>query len=388
MDRITKTIHKQTNDLGESHASPIWLTSAYNFESAEIAERRFTGKENGYIYSRFTNPSVTELEDKIAILENAESAICFASGMATYTAIALTFLKQGDEVLIAGGVFGSTSVLIRNIFSKFGITSKLLPPYEVETWTNHITKNTRLIIIETPSNPLMLVYDINKIKSQIPEYILLVIDNTILTPIFQLPIKSGADLVINSLGKYFDGQGRVVAGAVAGNHNLINQLLQVQRSTGLTLGAFEAWVLSAGADTLDIRMKTHQKNALFLAEQLNQHEMIEKVFYTGIEQKNNIISKQQLGFGGLLSFKIKTDLVGIMKFINSLNLIRICTNIGGDRSIITHPATTTHCKYSLEERKAFGIDDNLVRLSVGLENPIDIFNDLNSALIQLKNPDC
>ncbi|KDN12088.1 O-acetylhomoserine sulfhydrylase / O-succinylhomoserine sulfhydrylase [Snodgrassella communis] len=385
MDRITESLHKQINDLGESHASPIWLTSAYNFKNAETAEKRFTGEESGNIYSRFTNPSVNELEQKIAILENAEDAICFASGMATYTAIALTFLKQGDNVLIAGGVFGSTTVLIRKIFSKFGITSTLLPPQNPESWMTNITKNTKLIILETPSNPIMRVYDIDKLKRQIPENILLVVDNTILTPIFQLPLRHGADLVINSLGKYFDGQGRVVAGAVAGSKRLINQLLQIQRSVGFTLSAFDAWLLSVGTDTLEIRMKSHQQNAMFLAEKLIQHNMVEKVFYTGVEKNNNIIIKQQSGFGGLISFKIKTDKIGTIRFINSLKLIKICTNIGGARSLVTHPATTTHCKYNKKERKAFGIDDNLVRLSVGLENAQDIFEDLDFALAQLNN---
>ncbi|KDN14578.1 O-acetylhomoserine sulfhydrylase / O-succinylhomoserine sulfhydrylase [Snodgrassella communis] len=305
--------------------------------------------------------------------------------MATYTAIALTFLKQGDNVLIAGGVFGSTTVLIRKIFSKFGITSTLLPPQNPESWMTNITKNTKLIILETPSNPIMRVYDIDKLKRQIPENILLVVDNTILTPIFQLPLRHGADLVINSLGKYFDGQGRVVAGAVAGSKRLINQLLQIQRSVGFTLSAFDAWLLSVGTDTLEIRMKSHQQNAMFLAEKLIQHNMVEKVFYTGVEKNNNIIIKQQSGFGGLISFKIKTDKIGTIRFINSLKLIKICTNIGGARSLVTHPATTTHCKYNKKERKAFGIDDNLVRLSVGLENAQDIFEDLDFALAQLNN---
>ncbi|MGF2687233.1 aminotransferase class I/II-fold pyridoxal phosphate-dependent enzyme [Marinobacter sp. DUT-3] len=378
----TEALHRSLAYGQDAHSEPLYITSAYDFESAEEASDRFNNRAPGNVYSRFTNPSVTNFERRLAIMEKAEEAVATSSGMGAYLALAMAYLKQGDHVLMGNGIFGSTAHLFRHYFSQFGITCQPLPLTATAAWREAIRPSTRMMILETPGNPTMEVADIMALSEIATSAgILLVIDNTILSPIYQKPLTLGADLVIQSAGKFIDGQGRCVGGAVAGSSKLIAPIKTALRSGGMSLGAFDGWLLSKSLETLHARMLMHETNALHVARYLQEHPEVNQVHYTGLPDRVDkaLVNRQQTGHGGVLSAEVKGGQRAAWQFINHLSKVSRCTNIGDAKTMITHPWSTTHCRYSHAEKLEAGITPGLIRLSIGLEFPDDIITDLDSA---------
>lgn len=383
----TEALHRPLAYGNDAHSEPIHLTSAYDFDSAEEASDRFNNRVPGNVYSRFTNPSVANFERRLAIMEKAEEAVATSSGMGAYLALGMAYLKQGDHVLIGNGIFGSTSHLFKHYFSQFGVSCTPLPLTAAAAWRKAIRFSTRMMILETPGNPTMEVADI-KALSEIAASagILLVIDNTILSPIYQKPLTLGADLVVQSAGKFIDGQGRCVGGAVAGKSKLIAPIKTVLRSGGMSLSAFDGWILSKSLETLHARMTMHEINALRVARWLQEHPEVNRVYYTGLPSRKDgeLVSRQQAGHGGLLSAEIKGGQSAAWQVINNLSTVSRCTNIGDAKTMVTHPWSTTHCRYSHAEKLMAGITTGLIRLSIGLESPDDIIADLDNALSKIQ----
>lgn len=389
MDILTNAIHQRISSLEDSHSEGVALTSAYDFNSALEAAQRFSGVTTGNVYSRFTNPSVDLFERKLATIEGGEASVAFSSGMSAYLAIAITFLKQGDHVLLASGIFGTTTHLFRQYFGRFGITASIVDVEDIDGWANAMQPNTKLILVETPTNPLLAIADIEELSLIAKKHkAIFVVDNTLLSPIFQQPLKFGADLVLHSVGKFIDGQGRIVGGAISGSYDFIQPLKDYLRSSGTCLSAFNAWLLCKSLDTLYARMQQHESNTIEVYSWLKTQDKIIQIHST-IDPKHPqsyLISKQQSGHSPILTFAIKGGKKEAWKIIDSLQLISRCTNIGDSKTMITHPATTTHGKYKHDERQKYGITDNLVRISIGLENPQDIINDLKQAIQSINTP--
>jgi O-succinylhomoserine sulfhydrylase len=373
-----------TRSHEQEHSEAIFLTSSFVFDSAEQAKKRFAKEEEGNIYARFTNPTVATFEKKLAVLEGAEQCIATATGMAAIFATVMSLCKSGDHIVVSKSVFGTTLVLLNDIVSKYGIEVSWVDLNNLTDWQKNIKSNTKLFLLETPSNPLLDIVDIKKL-SEIAhrENILVAVDNCFLTPFGQLPLKLGADIVIHSATKYIDGQGRCLGGAVLGNTELMAAVSLFVRSTGPTMSAFNAWVLLKGLETLALRFKVHCENALTLATWLEQQPQVETVYYLGLENnKNHSLAKtQQSAFGGIISFVVKAEKNNAQKtawkVIDSTKFLSITANLGDTKSTITHPATTTHSRLSPEEREKSGIVDGLIRISVGLEDIGDIINDIH-----------
>lgn len=382
MEHITQAIHTDIADADDMHAEYLALTSAYDFDSAEEASARFSGKQPGNVYSRFTNPSVEMFERRLAAMEGGESAVGVASGMAAYLAIAMTFLKQGDHVLLASGIFGTTTHLFRQYFGQFGITATSVQVDNMEAWETEFRPNTKLIVVESPTNPMMKVADFSALSRLARRHdALLVADNTLLSPIFQKPLELGADIVLHSAGKWMDGQGRCVGGALVGSHALMQPLKAYLRSSGVCMSPFNAWVFSKGLETLEARLNWHQRGAEKIFNWLKSHEQIESIYctYDPAHPNADVIKRQQSGHCPIITFKIKGNQKTAWQFINALKIVSRCTNIGDAKSMITHPASTTHCRYTDEEKQRHGLSDNLLRICVGLEDPFDIMDDMAQA---------
>ncbi|WP_052730053.1 trans-sulfuration enzyme family protein [Photobacterium halotolerans] len=383
MEQSTRAIHMGFPSLDDSHAAAIAMTSAYDFTSAQEASDRFNGVTEGNIYSRFTNPSVEHFERKLTSLENAEAAVAFASGMAAYLALAMTFLKQGDHVVLASGIFGTTTHLFRQYFGQFGITATCVDLDDQHAWQAAMCDRTRMILVESPTNPLLKVADLSWLSGLAKRnHALLVVDNTLLSPVNQRPLNHGADLVLHSTGKFMDGQGRTVGGVIAGRKDVIQPLKNYLRSSGTCMNAFTAWVLSHGLDTLTARMAMHEQNARKVEAWLRQQSCVKQVFstFSPVHPQAEVIAKQQTGHSPVISFIVEGGQAAAWRCIDALNLVARCTNIGDTKSMVTHPASTTHCRYSQEEKLQYGISDGLVRLCVGLEASQDIIQDLGQAL--------
>lgn len=381
----TVAIHSDQAYGGDAHAEPVWMTSAYDFDSAEQASARFNGEEEGNVYSRFTNPSVSNFEAKLAAMEQAEAALGVASGMAAYLAIGMAYLKHGDHVLMAGGIFGSTTHLFRHYFSNFGVASTSLAIGDLAAWKAAFQPRTRLVIVETPTNPTMQVADIQALAELAHDHgALLLVDNTLLTPIFQKPLTLGADLVLHSAGKFIDGQGRCVGGAIVGATRLLEPIRAVLRSAGMSLSPFNAWVFSKGLETLRARIRAHAANTHSVIGWLQGRTEVLRIHYTGLEGRADapLIQRQQCGHGALLSVELAGGQKAAWRFINALALVTRCTNIGDAKTMVTHPWSTTHCKYSAEDKLAAGIGPGLIRLAIGLECAGDVIEDLENALRQ------
>jgi len=363
----------------QEHSAAIFLTSSFTFESAEQAANRFANEEEGNIYTRFTNPNVRAFEDKLAALEEAESCIATASGMSAIFAALMGLLKAGDHIVASRDMFGTTIVLLNTIVNKFNIEVTFVDLPDIDSWKNSVQKNTKIFLLETPSNPLGDVVDLLLLSSLSKEHnILLAVDNCIMTPALQKPLNLGADLVIHSATKYIDGQGRCLAGAVAGRKEHIDEIRSFCRATGPTLSAFNAWVMLKGLETLSLRMKAHCDNAIKLAEWLQNQGFVQKVHYLGLQSHphHDIAKAQQSGYGGIVSFEVKGGKKEAFRIINNTKMISITANLGDTKSTITHPATTTHNRLTEDERRKSNISDNLVRISVGLEDIADIIADL------------
>jgi len=364
----------------QEHSAAIFLTSSFTFDSAEQAAQRFAKEEKGNVYSRFTNPTVDAFQDKLASLEGAESCLATASGMSAIFATIMTLSKPGDHIVASRGMFGTTTVLLNTIVNKFDIEVTFVDLPDLVTWQNSIQSNTKLFILETPSNPLGEVVDLRALSAISKQHnIILAVDNCVMTPALQKPLSLGVDIVIHSATKYIDGQGRCLAGAIAGSSELLEEISSFIRTTGPTLSAFNAWVVLKGLETLPLRMKAHCENARQLANWLDDQSFVEKVHYLGLESHphHQIAKEQQRDFGGIVSFEVSGGKKGAFRLINNTKMISITANLGDTKSTITHPASTTHARLSEDERRQSNISDNLIRVSVGLENISDIIADLN-----------
>ncbi len=363
----------------QEHSAAVFLTSSFTFDSAEQAANRFANEEEGNIYTRFTNPNVQAFEDRLADLEEAESCIATASGMSAIFATLMGLLKAGDHIVASRDMFGTTIVLLNTIVNKFNIEVTFVDLPDIDSWRNSVQKNTKIFLLETPSNPLGDIVDLALLSALSKEHnILLAVDNCIMTPALQKPLNLGADLVIHSATKYIDGQGRCLAGAVAGRKEHIDEIRSFCRATGPTLSAFNAWVMLKGLETLSLRMKAHCDNAIKLAEWLQNQGFVQKVHYLGLQSHphHDIAKAQQSGYGGIVSFEVEGGKKEAFRIINNTEMISITANLGDTKSTITHPATTTHNRLTEDERRKSNISDNLVRISVGLEDITDIIADL------------
>lgn len=385
MDKFeTRAIRLQMDrTYQKEHATPIFPTSSFVFSDAEEMRMAFTEEIDANIYSRYSNPSVEEFENKIASLENAEMAIATASGMSAIFASFACHLKMGDHVLLSQAVFGSTIKLFDNFFTKWGITYDLVNSTKVEDWQSFVKKQTRLLYLETPSNPALDIYDLAAFSAFAKvNQILLVVDNCFATPYLQNPIDFGADLVIHSATKYIDGQGRVLGGVVAGSKELVSALVPFMRNAGPTLSPFNAWILSKSLETLSVRMDRHCENALKFAQYLEQKNEALYVRYPFLPSHPGfqVAKKQMRAGGGIVAFELKGGLSAGRKLIDRVKMMSISPNLGDTRSIITHPASSTHSKLTQAQREQVGITDGLIRVSVGLEHIDDIIADIDQAL--------
>ena len=363
----------------QEHSAAIFLTSSFIFDSAEQAAQRFAKEEQGNVYSRFTNPTVETFQDKLASLEGAESCLATASGMSAIFATIMALSKAGDHIVASRGMFGTTTVLLNTIVNKFGIEVTFVDLPDLVTWQDSIQSNTKLFILETPSNPLGEVVDLRALSAISKKHnIILAVDNCLMTPALQTPLVLGADIVIHSATKYIDGQGRCLAGAIAGSSELLEEISSFIRTTGPTLSAFNAWIVLKGLETLPLRMRAHCDNARQLANWLNDQPFVEKVHYLGLESHphHQIAKEQQCDFGGIVSFEVSGGKKGAFRLINNTKMISITANLGDTKSTITHPASTTHARLSDDERRQSNISDSLIRISVGLEGISDIIADL------------
>ncbi len=380
--KAIRTGYRTTTE--QEHSEAIFLTSSFVFSSAEQAANRFSKKDPGNIYARFTNPTVDAFEKKLAILEGAQACVATSSGMAAIFATIMALFKSGDHIVASRNMFGTSIIMLNTIITKFNIDISFVNLSDLSAWENALKNNTKLFLLETPSNPLGEVVNIDTLsKISKANSILLAVDNTILSPALQTPITLGADIVIHSATKYIDGQGRCLAGVVAGSTDIIEQIHRFLRTTGPSLSAFNAWIVLKGLDTLSLRMKAHSDNALKLAIWLESQDQVEKVYYLGLPShpNHNLAKSQQSGFGGIVSFKIKGGKKSAFKIINATNILSITANLGDTKSTITHPATTTHGRLTDEERLNAHITDGLIRISVGLEDIKDIIADIKQTLV-------
>ena len=368
----------------DEHSLPIFATSSYVFKNAEEAALRFTGQKPGNIYSRFTNPTVNAFQERLALMEGGERCLAFASGMAAIFAVGMGLLKAGDHVVCSRGVFGNTILLFQNYFGKFGVQTDFVDLIDAEAWEAAIKPNTRFLFLETPSNPLIEIADIELLATIAHKNnCLLIVDNCFCTPVLQKPFALGADIVIHSATKYIDGHGRCVGGAVIANNEIIEKsIYPYLRTGGATMSPFNAWVFLSGLETLSLRMKAHCDNAFEFAKWLIKCPGVVKVHYPGLptHPQHELAKRQQSHFGGVVSFEVQGGKEQAWKLIDATQMISITANLGDVKTTITHPATTTHGRLTPEAREQAGIKDSLVRISVGLENLDDIKNDVARGL--------
>ncbi len=368
------------------HSEAIFATSSYVFANAAEAADRFSGVQGGNVYSRYTNPTVRMFEERIAALEGGEAACATASGMAAILSTCMALLKAGDHIVCSRDVFGTTVNLFSKLMAKFGVETTFVPLACLDSWGAAVRPETRMFFLETPSNPLCEVADLEALAALAkPREILLVVDNCFCTPALQKPLQFGADLVIHSATKYLDGQGRCLGGVVLGRRELIAEVLTFLRTAGPTMSPFNAWVFVKGLETLRLRMDAHSANALELARWLEQQSAVEQVFYAGLPSHpgHALAAKQQRGFGGVLSFRVVGGREQAWKVIDATRILSLTANLGDVKSTIVHPATTTHGRLSDTERESAGITQNLIRVAVGLEDIADIKADLRRGLESL-----
>lgn len=357
------------------HSEPIFATSSYVFDNAAQAAARFSGESPGNVYSRYTNPTVRTFEQRLAALEGAEAAVATASGMAAILSTCMALLKTGDHVVCSRDVFGTTINLFGKYLAKFGVEVTFVPLLDIASWRAAVRSNTAMLFLETPSNPLCEVADINAMSELAHENgCLLVVDNCFCTPALQLPLSLGADIVVHSATKYLDGQGRCVGGAVLGRAQHMDEVLTFLRTCGPTMSAFNAWVFLKGLETLRLRMEAHSRSALELAEWLQRQSAVEKVYYSGLKDHpgHALAARQQKAYGGVLSFLVKGGKEQAWQFIDATSLMSLTANLGDAKTTIVHPATTTHGRLTPQQREQAGIADNLIRIAVGLENVEDL----------------
>jgi O-succinylhomoserine sulfhydrylase len=384
----TQSIRIQADKSGHrEHSVPLYLTSSFTFETADQARALFADEVEGNIYSRFSNPNTSELIEKMCVLEGTEDGMATATGMGAMFGSLAAILRQGDHVLAARSLFGSTHQLLTQIFPRWGITHTYGDISNTEEWESLIRPETKMIFVETPSNPGLEIIDLEWLGYLAKAHnLILVVDNCFATPYIQNPAKWGAHLVTHSATKFIDGQGRVLGGLILGSKELIKEVRFFNRHTGPALSPFNAWVLSKSLETLPVRMDRHCENALKIAQHLEGHTQLESVKYPFLPShpQYHLAKKQMRAGGGILTFTVKGGSDRCQRFIDNIRMLTVSANLGDTRTIVTHPATTTHSKLTPAERANVGIEDGLIRLSVGLEHVDDIINDLEYALDRSK----
>ena len=384
----TAAIRLQNNRTQyREHSVPIFPTSSFTFENAEIMRDTFAGQQAGIIYSRYSNPNTEEYIRKVCALEGTEDGFATASGMAAIFASMAAFLEAGDHIIASRAVFGSTHQILTQVLSKWGISHTYVDPIDIDHWEEAVQPNTKMLVLETPSNPGLALIDLKKAGTLAKKHNLIFnIDNCFATPYLQQPTRFGADLVVHSATKWMDGQGRVLGGIVVGKKELIEKVRFFCRHTGPAMSPFNAWILSKSLETLAIRMDKHCSNAFQLAQTLEKQASIQRVFYPFLASHPQYeLAKQQMQQGGgIVTFELKGGAAQSMQFLNALKMISLSSNLGDTRTIATHPASTTHSKLSEEERQSVGISQGLIRVSVGLEHINDICEDILQALRTVK----
>lgn len=383
----TKAIRTQAErSQNREHSVPVYMTSSFVFNDAEQMRAVFAKEEDGNIYSRYSNPSVDEFIEKMCLLEGAEAGFATATGMsAVFTSVA-AFVSQGDHILASRAVFGSTHQLLTQLFPRWGVSFTYVEPTEIETWEAHIQPNTKMILIETPSNPGLTLIDLKRAGEIAKKHdLILNVDNCFATPYLQNPLELGASIVTHSATKFIDGQGRSLGGVILGKAELIDKVQFLIRHTGPAMSPFNAWLLSKSLETLAVRMDRHCSNALKLATFLETQSKINTVFYPFLPShpQHELAKKQMRQGGGIVTFEVKGGIEKAAKFIDGIKLLSLSSNLGDSRSIVTHPANTTHSKLEESERQAVGITPGLIRISVGLEHIDDIIEDVKGALAQV-----
>lgn len=373
------TVRSQFNE----HSEALFLTSSFVFANAAEAAARFKGEQPGPIYARFTNPTVSMMEARLAALEGAERCVAFATGMAAILATVMGLMKAGEHVVASRSIFGSTVQLFSNILARFGVETTYVSPTDVEEWRAAIRPNTKLFFVESPSNPLTEVSDIRALADIAHAHgAWLAVDNCFCSPALQKPLELGADIIIHSATKYLDGQGRVLGGAVLGSHALMEGVYTFLRTAGPTLSAFNAWIILKGMETLSLRMDAHSRGALALAQWLEAQPSVTRVLYPGLPShpQHQLAMAQQKTGGGIVAFELQGGQAAAWKLIDNTRMLSITANLGDTKTTITHPATTTHSRMTPEHRATAGIGDGLVRIAVGLESVADIQADLARGL--------
>lgn len=388
----TQAIHagRINDEQFGSLATPLYQTSTFIFENAQQGANRFAGEEEGFIYSRLGNPTTRQLEQRVAAMEGAEDAAATATGMGAVSASLLANLSAGDHLIASKAVYGCSYALMAHQLTRWGIEVTFVDMTEPENVTKAIKPNTKVIYLETPINPNMVVLDLQAIIAIAKQHdIISIVDNTFLTPVLQKPISLGADIVLHSATKFLNGHGDVVAGIVCGSAEMIGMIkMTVLKDIGATISPHDAWLITRGLKTLAVRMERHCQNAQRVAEFLASHPMVEEVYYPGLKshQGYKFIGNQMAAAGGVIAFELKGDLDEGAAFINRMKLFSIAVSLGDAESLIQHPASMTHSPYSQEERLEAGISDTLIRISVGLENAEDLITDLTQSLEQVKTP--
>ena len=365
------------------HSEALYLTSSFVFGTAAEAAARFSGAQPGNIYARFTNPTVTMFEQRLAALEGAERCVATASGMAAILATVMGLLSAGDHIVASRAIFGSTVQLLSNIMGRFGVETTFVSPTDIAEWQAALRPNSKLFLVESPSNPLTEVSDIGALSALAkPRGIKLIVDNSFCSPALQRPLALGADIVVHSATKYLDGQGRVLGGAVLGKHALLDGVYGFLRTAGPTMSAFNAWIFLKGLETLKLRMGAHSASALQLAHWLEAHPGVARVYYPGLAShpQHALAMHQQQSGGAIVAFEVKGGQATAWQVVDATRMISITANLGDTKTTITHPATTTHGRLSVEQRASAGISDGLLRVAVGLESVRDIQNDLARGL--------
>lgn len=373
----------QVRSQFNEHSEALYLTSSFVFDNAAQAAARFSGAEEGMVYARFTNPTVTMMQTRLAALEGAEVCVATASGMAAILATVMALMKSGEHIVSSRSIFGATQQLFGTILARFGIETTFIDSTDSTAFAAALRPNTRLLFIETPSNPLTEVLDIAALAAVAHAGgVLLVVDNCFCSPALQQPLKLGADLVIHSATKYLDGQGRVLGGAVCGPRILTDEVFKFLRTAGPTISPFNAWIILKGMETLSLRMQQQSANALELAQWLEQQPQVARVYYPGLSShpQHALAMKQQASGGAIVAFEVKGDREAAWRVVDNCHLLSITANLGDTKSTITHPASTTHGRISPEARAASGIKEGLLRIAVGLESPRDLEADIERGL--------
>ncbi len=391
---MTKKYQPETIAVRESlqrsqyneHSEALFLTSSYVFDSAGKANALFSGEEEGHVYSRFSNPTVSSFQTRLAALEGGEDCLATATGMSAIMALVMSLCSAGDHIVASMGLFGATQQLLGGILTRFGLQVSFVPQTDIAAWEKAVRPETKMFFLETPSNPLTEISDIPALAALAhAKGILLAVDNTFCTPVLQQPLSLGADLVMHSATKSIDGQGRVMGGALVGSKVHMDEIFKFLRSAGPSLSPFNAWVLLKGLETLKLRIEAQSANALILARWLEAHPKVARVYYPGLEShpQHALAKQQQKSGGNIVSFEVKGAREEAWKVVDHCELLSITSNLGDTKTTITHPATTTHGRLSPEQRAASGITEGLLRISVGLEAMVDLQADLDVGLSQL-----